>query len=89
MPPPGMELLAHVIPIDRRLFDPHVIKDFSVAVAMGHYRCFKIFILSTGRVRIDDNVIWFPRGRLKIPIPLKDELLAAPLMTCKLHFNSL
>ena len=34
LPPPGMKVLAHVIPIDRRSFDPHEIKGLSVGVAM-------------------------------------------------------
>ena len=33
-PPPGMKLLAHVLPIDRLPFYPHVIKVFSVGIAM-------------------------------------------------------
>ena len=36
--PPGMKLLAHVIPINCLLFDLHAIKDFSVGVAMENYR---------------------------------------------------
>ena len=35
---PGMKVLAHVLPIDRRLFDPHAIKGFSVGVAIENYR---------------------------------------------------
>ena len=34
LPPPGMKVLAHVLLIDRHSFDPHVIKGFSVGVAM-------------------------------------------------------
>ena len=36
--PPGMKLLAHVLPIKRCLFDLHAIKEFSVGVAMENYR---------------------------------------------------
>ena len=42
--PPVMKVLAHVLPIDRRLFDPHEIKGFSKGVAIENSRPFKIFI---------------------------------------------
>ena len=76
---PGMKLLAHVLPIDHRLFDPHAIKGFSVGVAIENYRCFKIFIPSTGGVRISDTVRWLPHGILKSPITYKDELLRSSI----------
>ena len=75
LPKHGMKVLANVLPIDRRLFDPHTIKGFYVGVWMEHNRCFKIFIPSTVRVRIADTVIWSPHVSLKIPIPIKDEIL--------------
>ena len=34
LPPPGMKLLTHVLPINRRLFVLHEIKGFSVGVTM-------------------------------------------------------
>jgi hypothetical protein len=83
MPPPGMKVLAHLLPQDRRSFDPHAIKGFSVGPAMEHYRCFKIFIPSTGKVRIADTVKWYPHGNLKMPITSKDELLTAALNDLK------
>ena len=71
-PPPIMKLLTQVFPIYRRLFDPNAIKGFSVGVAMEHYRCFKIFIPSTGGVLIADTVRWFPHSSLNMFIPYKD-----------------
>ena len=56
LPPPVMKVLARVLPIDCRSFDLHEIKGFSVGVAMENYRCFKIFIRSTGGVYISDTV---------------------------------
>ena len=70
-----MKVLAHVLPMDRHLFYPHTIKGFCVGFAMEHYRCFKIFISSAGRVCINDTVRWFPHGRLKLPTKSKHELL--------------
>ena len=70
-----MKLLPGVLPISRKYFDPHQINSFSIDVAMEHYHCFKIFIPSTGGVRISDTVRLFPHGSLKLPIPSKDELL--------------
>ena len=74
-PPPGMKVMAHVLPIDRCSFYTHTIKGFSVGVAMEHYRSFKLFIPSTGRVCISDNTIWLPHVSLKLTIPYKDKLL--------------
>ena len=74
-----MKLLAHVLPIKRCLFDLHAIKEFSVGVAMENYRWFKIFIPSTGRVRIADTIRWFPHGNLKIPTPSKDEIILSAI----------
>ena len=75
LPLPGMKVLSHVLTIDRRSFYPHAIKGFYVGVVMEHYRCFKIFIPSTGGVHIDDTVRWLLCGRLKLPILSKDEPL--------------
>ena len=77
LPLPGMKVLSHVLTIDRRSFYPHAIKGFYVGVVMEHYRCFKIFIPSTGRVRIYGTIRWFPCGSLKLPIPSKDELICS------------
>ena len=79
MPPPGMKVLAHVLPSDRRSFDTHAIKAISVGPAMEHYRCFKVYIPSTGGVHIADTVRWFPHDGLKMPVPSKEALLQATL----------
>ena len=36
LPPPGMKVLARVLPIDRYSFDPHTIKGFYIGIAMEH-----------------------------------------------------
>ena len=46
---------------------------------MDHQHCFKIFIPSTGGVRIDDTFRWFPNGSLKIPTPSKDKPLCSAI----------
>ena len=79
LPPSVMKVMAHVLPTDCRLFDPHAIKGFSVGVTMEHYRWFKIFIPSTGGVFIADTVIWFPHSSLKLPIPYKYELICSAI----------
>ena len=70
-----MNVLAHILPVDRRLFDPHAIKGLYIGVAMEHYRCFKTLIPPTGEVHIVDTVRLLPHGILKLPIPSKYELL--------------
>ena len=56
LPPPSMKVLAHVLPTYRRVFEPHEIKGFSVGVEMEHYCRYKVFIPSTGGVRIAKTV---------------------------------
>jgi hypothetical protein len=79
IPPPGMRVLAHVLPADRASFAPHSIQGYSIGPAMEHYRCFKIFVPSTGGTRIADTVRWFPHGDLKMPIASKESLLHAAI----------
>jgi hypothetical protein len=88
MPPPGMKVLAHVLPADRRSFDTHAIKGFSVGPAMEHYHCFKVLIPSTGGVCIADTVRWFPHNGLKMPVPSKEALLQATLDDLKATLKS-
>ena len=85
--PNGMKVMARVIPIYHCSFNPRVIQEFSVGVATEHYRLFKIFIPSTGRVRIAETIIWLPMVTSRYPPPPRMKFLAAPLMTCVLHFN--
>ncbi|GFH50519.1 hypothetical protein CTEN210_06995 [Chaetoceros tenuissimus] len=73
--PPGMKVLAHVLPKERQSFAPHVIKGFSVGPAMNHYRCFRIFIPDTGGTRISDTLRWFPHNDIRMPIASEDVLL--------------
>ena len=79
IPPPGMRVLAHVLPKDRASFASHSIPGYSIGPAMEHYRCFKIFVPSTGGTRIADTVRWFPHGDLKMPIASKESLLHAAI----------
>ena len=74
-----VELLAHVLPINRCSFGPHVINGFFAGVTMEHYHCFNIFIPSTGGVCISDTVRWFPHGSLKLPIQSNDEHLCSTI----------
>ena len=78
-PPSGMKLMAHVLPINCCLFEPHTMKVFSVGIEIEHYRCFKIFIPSNIGVHIYDTIRWFPHGSLKLFIPSRDEILRSAI----------
>ena len=86
--PPGMEVLAHLLPEDRRSFDPHAVKAYSVGPAMNHYRCHRVLVKSTGRTRISDTLRWFPHGNLKLPIPSKHDLLQSVLQDLRATLKS-
>jgi len=73
--PPGMHVLAHLLPKDRQSFDPHAIKEaYSIGPAMNHYCCHRVLVQSTGKVCIADTVRWIPHGDLKMPISSKNDL---------------
>ena len=81
--PPGMKVLAHVLPKDRKSFAAHAVKGYHVGPAMDHYRCFNIFIPSTKGTRIADTLRWFPHNHIKMPIASDDVLLRTALDTLR------
>ena len=81
--PPGMKVLAHILPKDRKSFAAHAVKGYHVGPAMDHYRCFSIFIPSTKGTRIADTLRWFPHNHIKMPIASDDALLRTALDTLR------
>ena len=60
--PPGINVLAHVRPEDRKSWDPRSKDGIYVGPAMDHYQCHRIWTPSTASTRICDTVKWFPHN---------------------------
>jgi hypothetical protein len=59
--PLGTKVTVYEDPDSRGSWSPHGVRGFYVAPALDHYRCFKILVEETRRVRITDSVTWHPR----------------------------
>ena len=65
--PPGIiKVLAFESPIARESWAPHGRAGFYVGPASQHYRCYRVFIPETKRVRVVDTLSWHP-SRLLLP----------------------
>ena len=74
--PPGIKVLAHILPDDRPSWSPHAIDGFYVGPAMQHYRCHNIWIPTTARTRIAETVRWFPHN-YKMPSASREDTIIA------------
>jgi len=87
--PPGIRVLAHIRPDDRRLFAPHAEAGCYFCLVMVHYRCHLIWFLATNLERIVQTLKWFPAYDIKMPIASRDALVttAAQELTAALKFT--
>jgi hypothetical protein len=60
--PPGTRVLVHKKPSTRETWSPHAVKGYYISPALGHYRCYTVYIVETRRERISGNVEWFPEN---------------------------
>lgn len=56
MAPPGTQVMVHAKPQQRRSWGPYAIDGWYLAPAVKHYRCFKVYIPSTGKERVSDTI---------------------------------
>ena len=67
MRPPGIRCEIHEKPKQQRSWVSHSTTGWYVGPSMEHYcSCYRIFIPSTGKIRIGDTVEFFPT-RLRMP----------------------
>jgi hypothetical protein len=76
--PCGTQVLIHEAPTIRSSWAPHGISGYYLGPALDHYRCFRVFAVSTQSVRISDSLAWFPVA-LHMPGSSPIELLQATL----------
>ena len=75
--PPGIKVLAFEDPTMRESWSPHGREGFYIGPALDHYRCHRIYLTDTKRVRIVDTCSWHP-SHLLLPGPSPmDDLSAA------------
>jgi hypothetical protein len=58
--PAGMRVVIHVKPSARGSWDTHGVEGFYIGPAMEHYRCYKVWALKTGALRVTDSLAWHP-----------------------------
>ena len=75
--PPGIRVLAHDLPAQRKSWAPHASEGFYLGPALDHYRCYRILNPKTNAVRIAETVRWLPHNFIRIPTPTPDDLLRA------------
>ena len=73
--PPGIPILAHDLPAQRKSWAPHVSEGFYLVPVLNHYRFFRIWNLRTQSERICETMKWLPHGTISVPTPTPDELL--------------
>ena len=66
MAPPGVKVLAFEDADTRETWAPHGRVGYYVGPAMQHYRCFRIYMAETKRIRIVDTLSWHP-AQLLLP----------------------
>lgn len=59
--PLGTRVTVYEDPDSRGSWSPHGVRGYYVAPALDHYRCFKILVEETRRVRVTDSVTWHPK----------------------------
>jgi hypothetical protein len=59
--PPGIKVLAHAKPAQRKTWDTHAFKAWYVGPALDHYRCHTVWAKATRQIRIVNQLKWFPQ----------------------------
>lgn len=86
--PPGIKVLTHILPSERKTWEPHTEPGFYIGPAMKHYRCHKVYITRTAAERIAQTVKWLPHEGIKMPIPTQSALIHAALVDLKAALTS-
>jgi Reverse transcriptase (RNA-dependent DNA polymerase) len=66
MAPPGIRVLIHEKPNQRKTWMPHAVDGWYLGPAMEHYHCHRVWCWATKAERVCDTISWFPT---KVQIP--------------------
>jgi hypothetical protein len=87
--PPGIQVLAHVKPKDRKSWGTHAEKGFYLGPALRHYRCHNVWVTRTAAQRIIDTIKWLPHGNIKMPHPTRESLILAAINDLTAAINTI
>jgi hypothetical protein len=59
--PPGIKVLAHAKPAQRKTWEAHAFEAWYGGPALDHYRCHTVWAKETRQVRIVNQLQWFPQ----------------------------
>ena len=76
--PPGIHVLVHEKPDNRKTWDPHALDGWYLGPSLEHYRNYRVYIRKTQAERITDTLSWFPEN-LPLPTPTSEEIIVANL----------
>jgi hypothetical protein len=60
--PPGIKVLIHETPANRRTWDPHGVNGWYIGTAPDHYWCHCVYVTATRAERIATTVTFFPHN---------------------------
>ena len=81
--PPGIRVFAHESCDKRGKWDPKAVEGYYVGPAMDSYRCFRVWVKDTQKVRICERVTWFP-ANLHMPIATPAEIVSNAISALRL-----
>jgi hypothetical protein len=62
--PAGTKVTIHEDASIRSTWDPHGVRGYYLGPAMEHYRCHRVLVEKTKRVRISDSLSWHPEQKV-------------------------
>ena len=74
--PPGIKVQVHEKPDDRKSWSPHSVDGWYIGPAPEHYRCYRVWVVSTRAERIADTLQWFP-DRFRMPAASSTDIIRA------------
>ena len=80
--PPGAAVVVLDRPNERPTWAPHGCRGFYIGPALGHHKCYRLFVTKTLSTRVSDSVYWIP-AELSPPIPTDKEMLAIAIQDLK------
>ena len=77
--PPGIRILIHCLPAQRRSWDPHATEGYYLGPSLQHYRCYRVWNKASNAERVAQTVRWMPHNSISIPTPTPDDYLRASI----------
>jgi len=74
--PPGIKVLAHLRPENRKSWEPHAEEGFYIGPALQHYRCHRIWFPKSGRERICQTIKWLTHN-YAMPAATREQTIMA------------